>query len=445
MATATLPNVSTNDTGVLGLMQTADAAQKVSELLKADMERHHVFFNDRGFHNHIPHHLLTIYALGGTPEEVQKAYGSDVHMQQPSRLVDETKVAQLSDKENFKALIGNGNNYPHFLAFFQRQIDAKGIGAVLNEYVFAGDDVADDMFVRLYGAIVAEALAQTAVHEALYRPFLVPAEQAAGGIGKEGKKSLVQLQKEIRSNDKLRSSIRWDDDNKIFDGVMARAPEEMIKIASQFSVGPDQMEEKLAELLNAIVYFAGTSQRPDKRIKFDFFLLHCVTSAIFLRAFISQPWLSTQNKLRILEWKGRMDLLQCAARGCLEPRPEDITHYKPGLSWDKIFSKAINHPGDDGHVVKLIRSLAYGEKLCKPFEEEEKYKEAFPIRGDMWVKLANMGECYPGFKQKVPDSSFGSRGLLSSWLNHPCLSYMNEGITLLLLLDVSPSLKYLPA
>ncbi|KAK2814123.1 hypothetical protein FQN50_000527 [Emmonsiellopsis sp. PD_5] len=101
-------------------------------------------------------------------------------------------------------------------------------------------------------AIVAEALAQTAVHEALYRPFFVPAEQAAGGIGKEGKKSLVQLQQEIRLNEKLRSSIRWDDNNKIFDGVMARAPEEMVKIASQFSVGPGQIEEKVAELLNAI-------------------------------------------------------------------------------------------------------------------------------------------------------------------------------------------------
>ncbi|PGH11913.1 hypothetical protein AJ79_04605 [Helicocarpus griseus UAMH5409] len=408
MATAYQVNVSTTDTGVLGFSQNADSASKASETLQADLKNHHIFFNDKGFHDHIAHHVLTAYALGAAPDSIQKAYDRNSTYQLPSRAYDEAIVRELGSKDGFNRYAEKRDQYPHYLAFFQRQIDARGIAPVVNEYIFGDDKTAEDMFVRLFGglihpfiqlgfgiefnqpAIVAEALAETAVHQANMGPFLLPAEQAAGGVGKTGKKSLIQLQQEIRNNSKLRESVHYEDDNKILDGVMTRAPDEIIKIASQFSVGPGQVEEKLAELINAVVYFTGAAQHPPKCIKFDFFYLHCVTSAIFLPSFLSLPWLRDESKLRILEWKGRMDLLMYASRGAVEPRPQEITDYKPRLSWDEIFTQSINHERDDGHASKFIRTLAYGEKLCKPFEQDEKYKEAFLMRGDMWIKLANM-------------------------------------------------------
>src|SRR5205085_597026 len=95
-------------------------------------------------------------------------------------------------------------------------------------------------------AIIALALAETAVHDARIAPFLLRAEKAAGDLGKPNRKSLIRLQDEVRADEKLRKSAHYGDDNKIYDGVMNRAPEEMIKYASQYSVAPDQMEEKLA-------------------------------------------------------------------------------------------------------------------------------------------------------------------------------------------------------
>lgn len=80
------------------------------------------------------------------------------------------------------------------------------------------------------------------------------------------------------------------------------------------------------------------------------------------------------------------------SRGCAEPRLDDIFNYKPTKSWDQVFSSVINHDREDGHAAKLVRTLAYGERLCKPFEQ----KEAFPIKGDMWLKLGNMGEYLKG-------------------------------------------------
>jgi len=55
---------------------TASAAE-LQKWLKADAENWHVFFNEKGFHNHLTHHLYAAYALGAPPEIVKEAY--EVH------------------------------------------------------------------------------------------------------------------------------------------------------------------------------------------------------------------------------------------------------------------------------------------------------------------------------------------------------------------------------
>ena len=100
-------------------------------------------------------------------------------------------------------------------------------------------------------AIMAEALAQAAVHDGWTFPFVMDAEKAAGTIGKPSTKSLTQLIDEIRADKKLSTAAHWEDGNKIRDGIFKRANEEMIKYASQWTVGPDQLDEKTAEMINA--------------------------------------------------------------------------------------------------------------------------------------------------------------------------------------------------
>lgn len=80
----------------------------------------------------------------------------------------------------------------------------------------------------------------------------MPAEKAAGGVGKPGNKPLVQIIDEMRGDDKVKNAPRLEDENKIFDGLMKRAPDEVIRYASQFTVGPEQIDEKHAELINAV-------------------------------------------------------------------------------------------------------------------------------------------------------------------------------------------------
>lgn len=98
-------------------------------------------------------------------------------------------------------------------------------------------------------AIIAEALAEAASHDVWISAFLQGAEKAAKG--KRSSKSMVELLDEIRADLKLSTAAHWDDGNKIRDGVMKRAPDEMIKYASQWIVEADQLEERTAEMINA--------------------------------------------------------------------------------------------------------------------------------------------------------------------------------------------------
>lgn len=100
-------------------------------------------------------------------------------------------------------------------------------------------------------AIIAEALAQTAIHEDWTGPrFLFPAEQVAGGIGMPGRKTMLQLLEEAQANTKLANSVRFQDGNKLRDGVLKRAGKDMIELAAQYTVSEEQMAEKYAEIVD---------------------------------------------------------------------------------------------------------------------------------------------------------------------------------------------------
>ncbi|KAJ5795205.1 hypothetical protein N7457_001804 [Penicillium paradoxum] len=407
MATSTNIHLSVEtDSGIYSSGAREDTARTASEVLQEDMKNHHVFFNDEGFHNHIPHHVLTIFALGAKPEDIKACYERNKSYQRPALPANQDIIQSMHDPAKFMECFGKEKHYPDFLAFFQGEISAKGVGTVLAEYVFAEDKRAESMICRLYGglvhpliqlgfgiefnqpAIVAQGLAQTAVHDDwLGRQFFLSAEKMAGGIGKPGQKSLFQLLNEIRNDKDLVESVRWSDVNKIRDGVLHRAPEQMLKYASQFTVSEDQVEERLADMINTVVYYTSAAQRPTKEMRLDFFFIHCVNSSIFFSKIINLPFLDQRSKLRMLEWKGRMDLLMYTSRASPDLLLDEVTNYPIKEEWSEIFARSIAHPDDDGHLAKLSRALAHGQKVCQQFEK--KIPE-MPIKGDMWLRIGNL-------------------------------------------------------
>lgn len=238
-------------------------------------------------------------------------------------------------------------------------------------------------------AIIAEALAMAAAHDAWLAPYFHGAEKAAGTIGKPGMKSIVTLLDDIRADKKLSTAADWGDGNKIRDGILKRAPNEMIKHASQFTVEPAKLTEKTAEMTNAAVYFTGGAQHPPKQVKFDFYYMHCVNCSIFFSTFLKQAWISEHNKIRLLEWKVRLDLCMYASRRSPKPLLEEITNYhqQQPSSLDEVIKRVVEHD-DDGHAAKLVRAIAHGGEVSKPYEERENFK----IKNGMWLQLEHMGK-----------------------------------------------------
>ena len=405
--------LSNEHVGILGdaLVDSA-SIQKANRLLQKNHEEWHMFFRDRAGHNHIAHSILTCLALGGAPEDIQRAYDDGVGIQRPIPEVDAVTVDKLADEEFFYQTLGTITQYTSFLVFFQHQMEEHGWKETVNKYVFSRSKVAEKMLARLYeGAyhpiihlglgiefqqpgIIAEALAQAAAHDDSHISTLFEACEAQAGIAypPANPKSLIQLLNETRANETIRTAPRWEDfGNKMRDGVVGRANLEMAYIASQFIVKPEDLERRTAEMISVCAYMAGASQRPARKRKIDFFYMHTLTSSIFFSVLIKQDWIKIEDRVRLVEWKGRLDLAWYVVSGSAELYEDAVTGYHNDFSaemgWKELYA-AVNKEHDDGHVAKMIRALKNGQEASRPFEE--KHPDVFVVKGDMWLKIARM-------------------------------------------------------
>jgi hypothetical protein len=118
--------------------------------------------------------------------------------------------------------------------------------------------------------------------------------------------------------------------------------------------------------------------------------MHAHNSNIFLPTFLSQPWISDATKVRILEWKGRLDLVLYASRRPVPLRIEEVQNYvckekDASNPWLSIIDRALRVK-DDGHTIKFIRACIHGAKFCRPWQD----RPEFVMKDDMWMKMALM-------------------------------------------------------
>lgn len=400
----------------LGIGRVIDSSpgsiETANQLLQKNHDEFHIFWRDANGHNHMAHSLLTTFALGGTPSELQRAYDDGVSVQRRMPDLDSEVVKSLSDDNKMYEILNQIPQYTNALNFFEQQIDRSGWKAVLHKYCFSRTKLADTILSRMYeGAhhpfihlglgvefelpsIIAEALAQAVVHPYAGIPdcLLRTDEEALPLRPEVPHKPLVELYKEARASDIILRGPRWEDGTtKLRDGVLGRSKVAITRLAAQYRVKPSELELRAAEVINCSAYIAGAAQRSDKSPKIDFFHMHNVTSSIFLTVLIQDPWISLENKVRLVEWKGRTDLLWYAASGCSEVHIEEINNYEAGpsagMGWSELHH-AINVMHDDGHVAKFVRALKSAEDISRPFEQQE--MTAFPMKGEAWLELARM-------------------------------------------------------
>jgi len=117
------------------------------------IQKHHIFFNQEGFHNHIVHHLLTLYGLGAPASVIEKHYKENASYQRPAFPVEERILEDMANPENFNKYLGKEKYYHDFLVFWQNEMEKKGWENVLNEYVFSLNERADDLLGRVFAGL----------------------------------------------------------------------------------------------------------------------------------------------------------------------------------------------------------------------------------------------------------------------------------------------------
>lgn len=83
-------------------------------------------------------------------------------------------------------------------------------------------------------AIIAEALAQACIHDTWTGDYLLAAEKAAAESPDTPSKSMKEILDLIHADKKLSTAAYWEDGNKIRDGILKRAKEEMLSYAIQW-------------------------------------------------------------------------------------------------------------------------------------------------------------------------------------------------------------------
>ncbi|KLO08383.1 hypothetical protein SCHPADRAFT_893940 [Schizopora paradoxa] len=179
---------------------STQSTETLVNLLKDNHKKFHVFFNHRGFHNHNAHHMLAVYALGGTGKVIEAAYERTSRIQRPAYV----STITITDSNYFEHL-GKEDNYNAFLKYFSYMFAEKedlDMGEEVENFIFSekynfdrarkgGDQPQPQMLNRFLAGLLhpiihtgygvefglrgtlAEGLAQVSVHR-VEAPKLIP-------------------------------------------------------------------------------------------------------------------------------------------------------------------------------------------------------------------------------------------------------------------------------
>ncbi|KAF3281515.1 hypothetical protein TWF970_002074 [Orbilia oligospora] len=379
------------DSGAAVRTPTDGSTKKANELLQQNHDNFHIFwdFEDR-LHNHVAHHLLSVYALGATAEELQFAYDTNVKTQIPIGDKKPPVLRDISNSDDWGKYLADAENYATFLQYFQDSIEKIGWQETIKKYIFSEKAVADGMPERLvagflhpwihvgYGvefeqpAIIAEGLAQTAVHDDWPGKYLKACMAAATAASSKNVEygngtTITSLFNEAHGSEKLRKSTKWSDPQKN-KAVYANALEEMVALASKWYIPPTASDEAIArasaELASAAAFICSATPRLDKKVKFDFFLMHTVTSSVFLDVWVRQKWLGNAEKSVLINYFGWMVV---------------------NIQWADVAARATRLK-DDGHVSKTVRALVNAEKVSQQYDKTQ----GFEVGTGLYLKIAEM-------------------------------------------------------
>ncbi|KAK2030068.1 hypothetical protein LX32DRAFT_587404 [Colletotrichum zoysiae] len=386
---------------------TTDSAEVTSRLLTENHAQFHTRWK-LTFHNHLTHHLLTLWALGASPSEIQAMWDYNTPYQTGIHNPDDkSEDLDLQNPRVFKQALGKNENYAEFLKFFENEIVQKGVPEVLQIYLLDGSELANDIFYRLWTdlmhpaihlgcglefnqpSIIAEALAGACVHQDWARVFLEPTENCKGPQSDVTSSPFIQMLESLRNDSLIASGVKHDDPfNKIPDGLLKRVSgESFAPHLSIFQCGEEKgdLRDKMTDMFYGCVYMASAAQSPGKHEALDFVTIHSVTMAALFPAILALDWMSDHDKARLLVAKARVDGVMYAGCGVPFLYSKRVTDYipkHPNHDWRELIKRSIVYY-DEGHAVKFVRAMLSLHQWDGP-------PPGFPIAKTDLIKIVHM-------------------------------------------------------
>lgn len=390
---------------------TPASTAKLVEVLDDNHKKFDIFFNERGFHNHVTHHALAIWSLGASSEAIEAAYKDDQDILTPL-----PKASVVITEENWKDHLGNMKLFSAYTAFFKHAVDEIGAQAAVEKYVFSKEAnidpankshprMLDRFMAALYHSIihvgygiefgvpgmVIEGLAMTALHSSEHtfvQPSLWSTEsitEKVNGLSLEDSKTnhvfeiLGKVYKDSTFDNNVLPLIR-----DTFRSVLQKHGSVIAKYGAQWKLDlstPGEVDRKIEELqwMNSVVYGIG-GWKKDEPFFADFAVMHMVTSSLFLPSVAAVISKESQRRLLYvylcysLSWaivRGRppLDITGFYNSDTLPPKesshptywsllPKESTFKDP---WNSIIEMSIHVP--DEHLAKLQRALAHYNRL----------------------------------------------------------------------------------
>ncbi|KAF8630301.1 hypothetical protein AX15_003013 [Amanita polypyramis BW_CC] len=408
---------STLRKGLLNLPGTTHASKSLVEsLLAKDTHEHHCYFRPSiGLHNHLNHHLLAAYDLGASTSLLQKIYDTEAKAQRPI-FTEEKDEAITITKENWTKYLGDYHAYGGYFKFFSSNIQEVGVLKTIEQYIFSvnANDGGANMLIRLmsgiahpfinvgYGlefgsdTVVAASLAQAAVHAPLPTTMYDFSEATStknnpvGGTRQPSRgPSILEIIRQVYDSDILKPVMPYDPDALLsgrIRGAVSEGRAEAIKqICSQLDVdassGDEEFNAKVEEIIWTTTLLLCATGRPGRKPRLDFFLMHFVTSSLFLPSYfrLLQDPTHKANLLRaylpgmilLILTRGRPRINpELLMSHTATPRPPVLSSLSPGKDvvgdprededynpWPAMLESVIYFP--DSHVLKTMRTLFY--------------------------------------------------------------------------------------
>ncbi|KAH6905243.1 hypothetical protein BKA70DRAFT_1108313, partial [Coprinopsis sp. MPI-PUGE-AT-0042] len=352
--------------------------------------------------SHATHRAIALWAIGANADTINAGYKKDCEYEKAA--IQSPK--QITD-DNFDEHLGDENYYSGYLEFFADYIEKNGLGKTLEDWVFSTranvgresanlpEDKQPRMLARFisgaqhpiihagYGAefglpgMLAEGLAQGAVHSAATHP-LVPSSVFDGTRFKakvDGPKSVNPLEILGQVYDKLHAAdagLKPAKQLAQLKPIMGHNAAVLLELASQWELdveklGQDEyLQHKIEELVFLVVSIYGvtgwTVRGKDQATRADFFLMHLVTSSIFIPSLVAL--ITPTSRAQLLHGYLLMSFALYAFNGC--PKLDFAGFYAleeasvegPGKTnpWLPLIERAIEH--HDEHLTKTQRALS---------------------------------------------------------------------------------------